>query len=373
MADQRRDHQALQAEFTEIKVRLGVTDAALQGFFAILEQQVVPPEQWPERLFEIARRHKQALERLAALEPEDPAIRDLLHQARAAIETGNYDQAEQLLDQAEARESAAIERAGQLLQEAQVALERRRLSAAAIRAEQAELLLIQLCYGEAAAQFAAAAEQTPASRPDTRRGYRERQAYALYHQGDERGDNPALAEAIRIYRDLLAAYSRQREPLAWARTQVNLGVALVTLGERESDSEWLHAALAAYRAALQELTRERTPLDWARTQNNLGNILAILGQRESDSERLHEALAAYRAALQEYSRERTPLDWATTQHNLGTVLAILGEQESDSERLEAARGHIQQAWRVFQDAGLDQYDQSFRRRLERLDRLLEAE
>jgi len=30
-------------------------------------------------------------------------------------------------------------------------------------------------------------------------------------------------------------------------------------------------AVAAYRAALEERTRERVPLDWARTQMNLGN------------------------------------------------------------------------------------------------------
>ena len=214
-----------------------------------------------------------------ALEPEDPAIRDPLHQARAAIETSNYDQAEHLLDRAEARKLAGIERAEQLLQEAQAALARRRLSAAAIRAEQAELLLIQLRYREAAERFAAA-EQTPASRLETRRGYRERQAHALYRQGDERRDNLALVGAIRIYRDLLAAYSRQRGPfLAWARIQGNLGIALATLGERESDSE----------------------------------------------------------------------------------------------RLQAAHGHIQRAWQVYQDAGLDQYDEYFRQYLERLDRLLEAE
>nr|WP_279381350.1 tetratricopeptide repeat protein [Candidatus Thiosymbion oneisti] len=233
-------------------------------------------------------------------------------------------------------------------------------------------MLIQLRYREAAARFAVAAEQTPASEPDTRRGYRKRQAHALYHQGDERGDNSALAEAIRIYRDLLAAYSHEREPLDWARTQHNLGNTLQILGERESDSGRLQAALAAYHAALQERTRERTPLQWAMTQNNLGNALRILGERESDSRRLHEALAAFRAALQERIRERTPLDWAMTQHNLGTILRILGEWESDSERLEAARGHIQRAWQIYQDAGLEQDDEYFRQRLERLDRLLEG-
>ena len=39
--------------------------------------------------------------------------------------------------------------------------------------------------------------------------------------------------------------------------------------------------MAAYRLALQELTRERVPLDWAMTQVNLGDALLSLGERRS--------------------------------------------------------------------------------------------
>jgi hypothetical protein len=42
----------------------------------------------------------------------------------------------------------------------------------------------------------------------------------------------------------------------------------------------LEEAVAAYRDALQELTRARVPLQWARTQNNLGNALLRLGVQE---------------------------------------------------------------------------------------------
>jgi hypothetical protein len=62
--------------------------------------------------------------------------------------------------------------------------------------------------------------------------------------------------------------TRAREPLEWAKTQINLGVALETLGERESGTARLEEAAAAYREALKEFTRERVPLDWAAAQNN---------------------------------------------------------------------------------------------------------
>ena len=56
-------------------------------------------------------------------------------------------------------------------------------------------------------------------------------------------------------------------------TQMNLGAALTTLGQRESGTARLEQAVAAYHAALEERTRERVPLDWAMTQMNLGNAL----------------------------------------------------------------------------------------------------
>ena len=78
--------------------------------------------------------------------------------------------------------------------------------------------------------------------------------------------------------------------------------------------------MAAFRLALQELTRERVPLEWARTQMNLGNALVRLGEREAGTARLEEAVAAFRLALEEMTRERVPLDWAMTQMNLGIAL-----------------------------------------------------
>src|SRR5271166_4147801 len=56
--------------------------------------------------------------------------------------------------------------------------------------------------------------------------------------------------------------------------------------ERETGTARLDEAVAAYRAALGEWTRERVPLDWAMTQMNLGNALGTLGERESGTARL---------------------------------------------------------------------------------------
>ena len=72
--------------------------------------------------------------------------------------------------------------------------------------------------------------------------------------------------------------------------------------------------MAAYRATLEVWSREDAPYG-ARTQNNLGNALLALGERESGTDRLEEAIATYRAALEVWSREDAPYDWAMTQNN----------------------------------------------------------
>ncbi len=61
---------------------------------------------------------------------------------------------------------------------------------------------------------------------------------------------------------------------------------------RESGTGKLEEAVAAYREALKEYTRERVPLDWAMTQMNLGAALRALGERESGTGKLEEAVTA---------------------------------------------------------------------------------
>jgi hypothetical protein len=75
----------------------------------------------------------------------------------------------------------------------------------------------------------------------------------------------------------------------------------MTLGSRWRRSGGRHdaiieEAIAAYRAALEERTRERVPLDWAKTQMNLGNALAALGERIHNTEALDEALICLQQA-----------------------------------------------------------------------------
>jgi hypothetical protein len=124
----------------------------------------------------------------------------------------------------------------------------------------------------------------PPEHSDKALSYLERQADALYRQGDEKGDNAALKQSIEVWRLVLVQRERALDPLDWAMTQNNLGIALARLVERESSTVHLSEAVAAYRAALQERPRARVPLDWAGT-NNLGKAPEMLSERENTSTR----------------------------------------------------------------------------------------
>jgi tetratricopeptide (TPR) repeat protein len=301
---------------------LGVNENALKAFFATLGENEVSTDRLSEKLLEIAGHYKKALVQSAPGPNDGPEFSKVKSAANHALEAGQLERADELLEELERLQDAAI---------ASEQLER-----ASTSAERGQLAMSRLRYQEAAQRFADAAKHVPEERSDIRLGYLDQEADALYRQGNERGENTALIAAIERYRILLTLRPRDRVPLDWAMTQNNLGNALATLGQRENDMTRLEGAVAAYHAALEEWTRDRVPLDWAMTQNNLGNALRALGERESGMARLEGAVAAYRAALQECPRDRVPLDWATTQMNLGNALEALGEREAGTVRLEEA-------------------------------------
>jgi tetratricopeptide (TPR) repeat protein len=320
-----------------ISKTLGVTEEAAKTLLRIIgEQPDVPDERLGEVLTKVATDYKRLQTQVAALNPDNPTARDLVERAKSEIAAGHFAAAHQLLLQARKAQIAAAQEAAKLAEQAQAARDAQLLGAAASAAAEGDLTMTELHYAQAADLFKQAAGLVPAGHPEETTNYSQRQADALYRQGDERGDNAALKQSIDTWRLVLQQRPRARVPLDWAAMQNNLGRVLKTLGERESGTAQLEEAVATYRAALEERTHDRVPLDWAMTQMNLGNALQVLGERESGTERLEEAVAAYRAALEEWTRAGVPLRWAVTQNNLGNALARLGERESGTARLEQA-------------------------------------
>lgn len=159
----------------------------------------------------------------------------------------------------------------------------------------------------------------------------------LREDGDLKGDNKALAQAIDLYREIaIPLTSKKLLPLDWAQTQSDLGVALYKLGIRESSSLRLEESLQTHREELEERQRSKVPLQWAATQHNIGNVLRALGGRETSTQKLEAAVASYRLALEERTRRRAPQDWAKTQGVLAEALRGLGERKTAPAVLEEA-------------------------------------
>jgi hypothetical protein len=126
------------------------------------------------------------------------------------------------------------------------------------------------------------------------------QASALggHSQADEFGDNPALVEAIAVWRRAAELRPRSVSPDDFGTAMTGLGNALVVLGERETGTTKLEEAVAAYREALTERTRERAPLQWALSFGSEGVALMRLAERRGDAAMAETALSQINMAFE---------------------------------------------------------------------------
>jgi hypothetical protein len=79
---------------------------------------------------------------------------------------------------------------------------------------------------------------------------------------------------------------------------------LRSLGERESGTQSLKQALTALRAALEERCREQSPYQWARTQVNIGLTLLTLSRRGGGNKVANAAIAAFKEATEAQALNR---------------------------------------------------------------------
>src|SRR5262249_21916864 len=148
-------------------------------------------------------------------------IASLKTNAQKAIEAGQLADADALLADIEMEQRRSLNRFA--------------INAAETSAQRGEIALTRLRYREAATHFANAAGLFPANsaHEDKRISYLQKEAIALYQQGDELGDNDAFLSAIERFNRLVHLTPRERVPLQWTLTQNMLGNALSRLGERE--------------------------------------------------------------------------------------------------------------------------------------------
>jgi hypothetical protein len=162
----------LEQQVETLSAEIGVRKSVVENFLRLLGEAEIPVDDLGAKLEEIARRHLDLLERWSLLEEDDdPAIRKLTDAAKAAIDAGDYDRADQLLAEAEGQDLAAARQAQELAAQATAAANRRFLSAAAKRSKRGELRLIQFDYEGAARHFQEAADLVPPGEPLVLAGY----------------------------------------------------------------------------------------------------------------------------------------------------------------------------------------------------------
>lgn len=146
-----------------------------------------------------------------------------------------------------------------------------------------------------------------------------------------------LEQAVSVLTDNLDISGRDRFPMEWANTQVNLGIAHKNLGEREQGTTHKELAIQCFKAALKVFTRQQNPTEWAMVQMNLGNAYKNLGRLEAQSTNLTKAVEAYLRALEVITREQSERDWLMTQMNLANARRHLGNREPGTNQLTLAK------------------------------------
>ena len=245
---------ALAEELAKARTELSGTNALVAGFLETMLGRQVPPDRFATTLFSMVADLRKADAQIDALTFSrnlTPQLAPILARAKAARDAGRLeDMAAALADitrmQREAREKLEAH-AREVAEELRLRCQGEAEAAAA----EGALARARLAYREAAAHYRVAAKALLATDESEAWHYLVEAALALSAQGEEFGDNAALAKAIQFYRDeVLPHASRADRPLAWAATQNNLGNALRMLGERESGTARLEEAVEIWEIVL---------------------------------------------------------------------------------------------------------------------------
>ncbi len=260
-------------EFQSLSEELGVTKAALKSFFKILEQKQVPPEDLDSALREIARRYKAIDKKLATFTSDDPAVKALKEKAKGALEQGDFDRAERLLNKASEEDVAAAK-------EMQIIVNQRWLSAAEAKAENGEIKYTQLAFAEAAKYYSQAVELVPEGEELTRANYLSQKGLLLREAGlYEKAQSP-LKQALAICEKVLGS-----EHPDVAKSLNNLALLYYSEG-RYAEAEQL------YRRALDIREKALDPehSDMAKILDDLAELYRVQGKYTEAEPLVHRAL-----------------------------------------------------------------------------------
>jgi tetratricopeptide (TPR) repeat protein len=226
-------------EFKALSKELGVTQNALENFFKILKEQAVPYQDYDNTLRIIAERYLNNLKELANFQSEDPEVKALITQTEQVLEQGEFDQAEDLINQAKNKDLLAAKKM-------QENANKRFLSAAEGAARNGELKLTQIKYIEAAGYFQEAADIVPSEFAEKLAYYLDANGSAWYYAGKYPEAEPLYQRSLAILEKTLGTdhplvatslnnlaalyYTQGKYPEAESLCQRSLAILEKTLG-----------------------------------------------------------------------------------------------------------------------------------------------
>ena len=182
--------------FQTLSEELGITRAALQNFFKILQLKGIPAEEYDSTLRKIAKTYKELGERLDRFSSSDPTVTALKEKVKEYLKSGDFEQAESFLNKAMVQD---LEAARQMEEIA----EARMISAAASMSEIGELKEIQLDYKEAASYYRQASESVPKGNDLILAEYLGKWGMASYDSGAYSAAEKPLTRSLMINEKVL--------------------------------------------------------------------------------------------------------------------------------------------------------------------------
>jgi hypothetical protein len=177
--------KAAQGQIDKISKTLGVTEDAVRSLLKIVgEDSNIPNDKLAEALGKAAKDYKRLQAQVAVLDPDNPAAKALVEQAKLEINGGHFDRAHELLQQATQEQIAAAQKARKLREQAQTAEDSQMLGAASSTAAEGDVAMTERNYKDAADLFRQAADDIPSGHNSEHDNYLMRQEDAFYRQGE---------------------------------------------------------------------------------------------------------------------------------------------------------------------------------------------
>lgn len=341
----------------ELARRLNVTEAAINKFFAILEQQKIPADELEQTVQKLAERHKELEKRSSLMQSERPEIMAIMQKAGKALNQARYEEAEILYEQAASLDNAIAERSTENLA-------RYKRSAAENMALTAEILHTRFVFTDATKAYERAINLSEEGKAEEKTAEYQNMLGRIYH------DNGKYDQAIVLYEKALAGNLRihGEEHSSVAKDRNHLGLAWQDLGQYAKAVEYLEQALASNLKTYGEdhssvmIDRNDLGVAWqaqkqyekaihyyeqalssglkiygedhphvAIYRNNLGEAWGSLGNHKKAIDYYEQALAS---DLRTFGNDH--LDVAIDRNNLGLAWQSLGQYEKAIEYLTQA-------------------------------------